>query len=394
LAALGGSLSAETAAPHTLAGRNLNLLQGAGRANLPSLRFALAKVVEKRLPPLTQDELKPDTESLAKKAGVHRKLGADLDQFGRWVVTPDGKYLWRLGIQSPEASGLRFHIRGFHVRAGLLWLHDGSGKESEIMGPYSGDGPFGDGEFWTDFVLSENGVLEFQPDVAPQSRIEPPPFEIVEISHLLPEALAAGNVHQAANCHLDVTCYQQWATTAKSVGHIVFEKKGGVYVCSGTLLATQRPSGIPYFITADHCIPDDEVAKTMQVFWMYQTPTCNGVPPSNKLSLPRSLGARYLTGAGLGRGDYTLVQLTAVPNTVVFSGWDTTEPEMGAVLTGIHHPDGDFKRISFGPRVPAQPGLPGTDLNYYYSVAYGRAGSKADHRDRVCSRGPEFSSER
>lgn len=371
LLTLSATLSAQTAAPHTITNRNSSALQGTRGVSPPSRRFALSQVVEKRLAPLTKDELKPDTESLARKAGVHRKLEADLGRFGRWDITPEGKHLWRFAIQSPEAAGLRFHIRGFHVGAGLLWLHDGSGRGSEIMGPYSGEGPFGDGKFWTDVVLSDTAVLEFQTEVPPRSAAEPPPFEILEISHLMPEALETGKERQAAaNCHLDATCYQEWAFTARSVGHITFEKKGGSYVCSGTLLATQRPSGIPYFLTADHCIPDDAVARTMQVFWMYQTTTCNGDPPGNKLNLARSLGARYLAGGGLGSGDFTLVQLTSVPDTVVFSGWDTAEPGIGASVAGIHHPDGDYKRISFGRREPAMPGLPGTDPDYYYSVAY------------------------
>jgi hypothetical protein len=40
-----------------------------------------------------------------------------------------------------------------------------------------------------------------------------------------------------------------------------------------------------------------------------------------------------------------------VPSGVVYAGWDPSEPPFGAPLTGIHHPMGSYKRISFGHRV-------------------------------------------
>lgn len=370
LSTFSANLSAESAAAHGKIGDLFDTASRAIRVNLPSRRSTLPNLTEKRLPPLTSRESKTETDGLLVQAGVHRKLDSDWNYAARWDITPEGNHVWRVKIQSPEASGIRFHLRGFRVGSGKLWLHDGSGSESEMMGPYTGDGPFADGEFWTDYVLSDTAVLEFEPASAPRSMIDPPPFEVVEISHLFPSAPVAGKAREtAANCHLDVTCYPDWAFTARSVGQISFEKNGGSFVCSGTLLATQRLSGIPYFLTANHCVGDDTVARTMQVFWMYQSAACNGPAPGNKLNLQRSLGARYLAGGGLARGDFALVRLNSVPDTAVFSGWDTTEPAFGTRVTGIHHPDGDYKRIAFGQRVATAPGtLAGTDPDYYYFI--------------------------
>jgi hypothetical protein len=52
-----------------------------------------------------------------------------------------------------------------------------------------------------------------------------------------------------------------------------------------------------------------------------------------------------------GDGDYSLVLLTDVPAGTTFAGWDTADPPLLTELTGIHHPSGSWKRISFGERV-------------------------------------------
>jgi hypothetical protein len=157
-----------------------------------------------------------------------------------------------MALQSPGAAGVRIHFRDFHLPPGAkLWLHDGSGVESEIMGPYEGQGVYGDGEFWSDFVLADTIVVEYAPGTGTGG--DALPFTVAEISHLLPGALpdamaadraqallsplawtgSASDPRQAAaTCHLDISCFPEWAETARAVGHIVFEEDSSSYVCS------------------------------------------------------------------------------------------------------------------------------------------------------------------
>src|ERR1019366_3533214 len=53
----------------------------------------------------------------------------------------------------------------------------------------------------------------------------------------------------------------------------------------------------------------------------------------------------------LANGDYSLVLLQDVPAGATFAGWDIADPPLTAALTGIHHPSGSWKRISFGERL-------------------------------------------
>jgi hypothetical protein len=63
------------------------------------------------------------------------------------------------------------------------------------------------------------------------------------------------------------------------------------------------------------------------------------------------VGAHLLSSGTIGQGDYSLVLLKDIPNDVTFAGWDISDPPIGSPLTGVHHPMGSWKRISFGGRV-------------------------------------------
>ena len=420
LAMLALPLAAETVAPYVYRGGIDELAQRKARLALPSLLHRRVNILPAahRLAPLAAEELGWKPASMATRAGVHRAIAAPAARdLGRWETMPGGREVWRMVIESPGAAGIRIHFRGFNLRGGRLWLHDGTGAESEIAGPYEGRGIWDDGDFWSGFVLAERIVVEYEP-AAGSARASfdaasgELPFTIAEISHLLPGALPEppnqdlartfgtassspslaptapsataamrsllsplaasqdpGINLTAASCHLDISCYPEWAETARSVAHIVYEEDNSSYVCSGTLLRTTTSNNIPYFLTADHCVSTDTVARTVEAFWQYQTRNCNGTTP-NKRDAQRTLGARYLVSEGLARGDYSLIRLNSLPTGVVFSGWNSNEVSMGETLAGIHHPRGDYKRFSRGPRVTTNVRLAGTNPAFYYTVDY------------------------
>ena len=129
----------------------------------------------------------------------------------------------------------------------------------------------------------------------------------------------------AADCHLDATCYPEWSSSATGVARIFFEKGEGTGACSGTLLNNRRQDSTPYFLTAAHCVQTEEEARSVTALWSYQTRTCNGDLPDLR-SVPRTEGARLLSTLGGGGrnpdGDMTLLQLEGdLPDAIVFQGW-------------------------------------------------------------------------
>jgi hypothetical protein len=363
---------------------------------LPSKASHLRAPVAHWLPALSPADLAP-VSSRAARAGVQRPLGREAFAAAGWAILDDGRRLWRWSVHSPGAHGLRVHFTGFDAANGSVWIHDGSGEESETFGPYSGRGLYGDGDFWSDIVLADTVIVEYQP--AGEGGTGEPPFRIAAVSHLLPGTLpelpapvpglaggaladpaglvnalpdppaAAGPRAAAAPCHLDINCFPEWSATARSVAHIIYEEDGSEFVCSGTVLNTRNPSGIPYFLTADHCVSNDTVARTVQAFFLYQTRECNG-PPANRRDAVRTLGARYLAGSGVARGDFSLLQLNSVPPDTMFSGWSAEVLAMGAEAFGVHHPKGDYKRFSHGRRGAIGPQLPGANPEFYYTVRF------------------------
>ncbi len=278
------------------------------------------------------------------RAGVHRLGGDDFLSRGKWSELPDGRAVFQAALRSPGATGLRLEFVNFAAGAGRVWLYPGDETNpTQPVGPYEGGE-----DVWSGLVEGESVVLEFEAAAGAPRML---PFQLGRISHISANVGTASAPRAAAlSCNLDVTCHPEWAERARGVARYLFETNGGGALCSGSLVNTRNNSGIPYFLTADHCVSNETEARSVQAFWFYQSSVCNGAPRSLR-DVPTTSGATYLAGGSLEQGDFTLLRLTGtLPNGVTFAGWMPEELPIGAAVTGIHHPTGDYKRISFGSR--------------------------------------------
>ena len=157
----------------------------------------------------------------------------------------------------------------------------------------------------------------------------------------------------SGSCNIDVACIAPQqpvaATTAAATARISFVMNGKPFDCSGQLInstdAQGAPTNIPYFITANHCIPTATVAGTIQFFWFYQAAACRGTTAPTQRTT--SGGATLLyTNADV---DATLLRSnTAPPAGVFLVGWDATPPLPGTSIVSLHHPFGDYTKYSAG----------------------------------------------
>ncbi len=166
----------------------------------PSLQLSLPSPAAVALPPLGPNDLQrlQPQEGRPPLIGVHRRLpaGALMPSFsegtvkttaeGAWQSTAVGR-LWRLKMTSPSARAMRIHFRDFAIGAGSLWLHSASGQ---VVGPYTGSGLYGDGDFWSGIVFGDSLTIEYLPDGP--SAGEAVPFQIVAISHIWDDAFGGG----------------------------------------------------------------------------------------------------------------------------------------------------------------------------------------------------------
>ena len=173
----------------------------------PSLQLSLPSPAEVALPPLGPDDLQRVQPQRGRPPviGVHRRLpegalklsfsagGVKSTAEGAWQSTEAGR-LWRLKLTSPSARAMRVHFRDFAIGSGSLWLH---AEDGQTVGPYSGSGLYGDGDFWSGIVFGDSLTIEYLP--APAAAGEAVPFRIVAISHIWGDAFGddmAGGVRQ------------------------------------------------------------------------------------------------------------------------------------------------------------------------------------------------------
>ncbi len=314
---------------------------------------------------LNSAESRPITRKPGLSAvGVSRQFPKEALAQGEWTNSPDGKRVWRLALSSTGAETLRLRFVDFHAGSGSVWLlGTQTGGDSVTVGPYTADGPFGDGEFWSDMVPGDSLIVAYEP-AAGASSSEAIPFSITEVSHRFvnagakpaaPARAAAAEetdapLTAAASCTLDAACYPQYREPASAVALMVFESDGGTYECTGSLIGSAAQPALPFLLTANHCVSTVEEARSLITFFNYQTASCGGGPPSLN-GLPRVTGAAFIAGQPMALGDFSLLRLSAFPNMDVTTlGWSADEIGGSEDVVSISHPLGDYKRIAFGQR--------------------------------------------
>ena len=307
----------------------------------PSRRVALGALTEAETKPVSR-------KSGLVPSGISRALPGDSAAAGEWGTSGTGTKVWRLAVESTGAEAVRVKFTDFHVGAGSVWVLGDS-----TVGPYTGDGPFGDGEFWSDIVTGQSVVIAYEP--AADSTGDAVPFVAAEVSHRFRKAAVVKAEEEkyqatAASCTVDVTCKPEYAEPASAVALMIFESGGESYECTGALIASSTQPAVPFFATANHCVATAEEAKSLIALFNYQTPDCNGTPPTFG-RLPRVTGATVVSTHGMSEGDFSLLQLSAFPSIdVKVLGWSGETIASNANVIGISHPLGDYKRIALGSR--------------------------------------------
>lgn len=266
-----------------------------------------------------------------------------------WTLLANGWHILSVAVTSPGAFGMRVHLEAVKLPAGARLVayspanpRPGVAVTSEALS--------GASETWTETIAGSNVVIECQ--VPPEASPSAVSFSVREISHLYQPLTSV--ITPNATCENDVTCYPAWANAAAGVARIEFIDTGSTYLCSGCLLNTIPATYSPYFLTANHCIGNQTVAATLELWWFYQTSVCNGPAPSLDSVPHTSGGADFLAGSSIN--DFTFLHLRQSPAVgAMFLGWSTSALNPGVAITGIHHPYGDIKRISFGTQYGADP---------------------------------------
>jgi hypothetical protein len=299
------------------------------------------------------------------RVGISKPIAAVVDlaeartkvrrpEVGALRSTEDGGFVWTAAVRSPGAAALRIHFTDFTLPEGVeLYVYNLSG---EAFGPYTGDGPFRDGEFWSHTVTGELAVLQLRyTGAAPEQALLSTFFVIDELGYLGDRFLLARFRDSSAPvaksfCSFNEDCVENVNCGSTSpaindardaVALILFRSGAFLYICSGGLLAdTDGATLIPYFLTANHCISKSREASSMEAFFRFDTP-CGGTCYDPDGAVPSTLGASILSTNRTG--DYTLMELAEpAPTGSAFLGWTNAPVALsnGAGLYRVSHPAG------------------------------------------------------
>ncbi len=286
--------------------------------------------------------------------GIQRDMPAFDLGMGEWHDVPaerGGGWLWVLDLKSPGAFAVRPHFSNFHLPEGAEAMVYDPQIPDNLPGPYTGAGPLDSGDFWgwTCWHQSCRVEVYFPPEVG-ATRFDPH-FTIDKLAHTYrnPATGAIGYFNdRELGCHNDVSCFTNWLTNAAGVGRMSWPTSPGfVGLCTGSMINNNSGDLTPYFLTARHCLQDISTNfQNLDVYWFYQTPSCNGAVPSLG-SVPRSTRSNYVYTSNASDMTLALIEGT-VPRNLWWSGWNTGTFGNGTAVTGIHHPAGTFKRLSYG----------------------------------------------
>jgi len=274
-------------------------------------------------------------------------LGGGSRRVGRGLLqaTPDGGFVWAAALRFEGAGGIRVHVTGLDLPEGAdLYFFS---LDGQAFGPYSGSGPNGDGDLWSNTIFGPEGVLLLRvAGPAGLAALERISFEIAELGGIAPDFAASIESFCAstAACVQNASCYTGTPADAAKGAVALMQWVSGafIYTCTGGLLNDTLPSSqIPYFLTANHCLDRARDAASLETYFQFTLPcgsaTC---PPQGSPGGIQRLGATLLvTGTG---GDFTLLQLSQVPPAgSVFLGWSNAPiaNTQNAPLYRISHPN-------------------------------------------------------
>jgi lysyl endopeptidase len=275
---------------------------------------------------------------------VPRKVLITPQTDGTWENIDDETQLWRLRVTAAGAVSINLGFSRYYMPpGGSMFIY--AADEGHVLGPFTEDDNKKHGELWTPVIHSDDIVIEA---TVPASELEQLELKLTSINHGYRGFRRGGKgdkgLGDSGYCNVDVACPEgdDWRDQIRSVAVYSF---GGAYHCTGVLVNNTAEDDTPYFLTAFHCFSNpSQQAASMVIYWNYQASTCGGAyaPEGHTQS-----GAIFR--AAYSDSDFALVQLDDEPSMVFdvyYAGWDHSDTAPAGAV-GIHHPEGDMKKISF-----------------------------------------------
>lgn len=301
--------------------------------------------------------------------GLVTDISVDLISNGSWIILPEvGKKVWIIRFDAEENNGISLYFDSFNPGdEGRMFLID---DLSNVYGAFTKISNPSGNAFATYPVASKFLYLQFETDIDAADYL----LSLSGIG-LLFIVKDVGGYGTSGSCNVNVNCEEgiDWQKQKRGVARIIVRQGSAQFYCSGSLINNALSNRLPYFLTANHCgefSSESDYAQWVFAF-NYESPECINpvLEPVKQTMTGANLIAKAITGTSNG-SDFKLLQLAQdVPLSYnpYFNGWSRQE-NVTTTGVGIHHPDGDVKKISTYTTAPvsSQYGYSGFDPNAKY----------------------------
>lgn len=286
---------------------------------------------------------------------AHEVAGAPLPAL-LWRADSAGGHTARFAVRSPGATALRVALSTSGLPAGAELRFGAPGDARSVvdavgaaeLAVLAAQQPL----YWTPVTDSDTQMIEIY--LPPGADAQWLRVSVPSVSHLLVSPagrLSAAKIGESDVCEIDTKCVNNPSaafTNAKNaVARMVYQKAGGSFLCTGTLLNdTDNSTQVPYFFGAAHCFTAQAEASTLTTFWFYESTGCG----TNVLdSSARQVGGGAQVLYADVPSDVLFLRLNnAAPAGSFFLGWNANAVSAGTAIVALHHPAGDVKKVSIG----------------------------------------------
>lgn len=313
------------------------------------------------------------------------KMRTSVSKFEGEIIEFKTQIIWKKSFYALKAKSLNFEFTGLNLPLGAqIYIYDSNG--TMFSGPIERK-HVNDGKYSTDVILGNEVIIEV---IIPKVTFESFTINISNVIYGFQSISNFENGHAESRdfgdsdvCEVDVNCQAGfgWENQRDAVALILVNNE---WWCSGGLINNSCQDLDAFFLTAFHCLNGASGFLNWTFRFNYDSPNpsqplCRGDEPTTWLTYSgANLRASWATS------DFALLELSGSvigQPTVALAGWNRNDYTPAAGV-GIHHPNGDVKKISSDTDplvIEAYGGGTGTDhLKVQWNIgitAYGSSGS-------------------